>query len=184
MQHRAQLTPPGRQKAATESLPERLHHRKAGEDRGQVVAVRHAGGGLGVVLHEPDLAGEEAVESGRWRRVREPWVGECETFLFGFESQLEAEVGVLEDRLLERGQRAMHALSRGNRLLVAAARHQLGPDGDAQRPLAEHQAALALPFGERLGARGHQVLVVEQRMVGRDRVRHACTGSRDGVFLT
>ena len=150
-QHRRELASARWDDLTRELRAEFLHHRQRGEDFRELVVVRHSRGRLGVVFDEADDAvlADETVEPRRRRGGAETWVAQRERFLLRVEVELSAEILVVNERALEPAERRVDRLRSLVHRRVLPIADEVRPERDTQRPVAEDQAALPLPFGER-----------------------------------
>jgi hypothetical protein len=159
-----------RQRGDLVAPAELAHDRQRLEHVDEVVVVGDAGRGLGVVLDVAQAVGEEPVEPRGGRGGAARRLGQRQALLLGVEVELGPQVRVAQQRPLERLQRAVQALGDVDRGRVLLALEELRADRDRQRVLAEHEPALGLAVAQQLAALGGQVLVLEQRVVGGDRL--------------
>jgi hypothetical protein len=136
-----------------------------------MVVVGDAGRRLRVVLDVAQTVGEEAVEPRRGRRGAARRLGQRQPLLLGIEVQLGAQVGVAQQRALERLKRAVQSLRDLDRRLVPVALDEVRADRHRQRVLPEDQLPLGLSRSEQLAALGGHLLVVEEPVVRRDGLR-------------
>src|SRR3989475_2296496 len=170
-QHGRELPSSSRHDAHAETLAEPPHDREGCEDLRELVVIGHARRGLRVVLDEPDhtVLADEAIEARGRRGGREARIGECEGLFARIEIELTPKIFVLEECLFEAAESRVDHLGGGVHLRVLPLADEIRSKRDAERPLAEYEAALALTLGEHRRALLREYAVLEQLVVGDER---------------
>src|SRR6185503_5015159 len=101
-------------------------------------------------------------------RGRKAWIGEREAVLLRRQVELAAELLLTQQRALQAAERAVQRLGRRRVRGMLPPRDEVRPERNAQRAVAPHRAAFALPLRERLRARRGGRWIREQRVPRHD----------------